>query len=397
MVAAFLFKYLQLHTKWKSIEHPPELMAYTIWGLWTGLTGLVVCSNTVWLWMNYRILLQMIVMIWTIYGLLRLNMSDRLIYWTLIVGCLIQLIALKLGYSFDKYAGLVVGEEQMGEGRVAGLTGNANSLGFMMVTGVYCTMLLWKMKRSPVNILLKMLLIAFVVVAVYVTWQTGSRKTSAAMVILIIGWVVWLLPQGKGVSSLMFRVSAVIVMLIIGGALLTYVVNETIVGKRFNDLIERGSGSLVLGVEEDVRSDMYRAGWQMFVENPVAGVGFAHFQVHYWAGAYSHSDYIEPLACTGLVGFILYHSFSVLLVRRILRLRKRVRDQEEKYKLNAILITLVTGWLLGLGAPYWSVQRHYIIVTAFATYTWMLDRKMKGIDFEPNRLREREPGRPRFS
>jgi O-antigen ligase len=240
------------------------------------------------------------------------------------------------------------------------------------------------MKKSPINYIPKALLVAFVVVAVYVTFQTGSRKTSTAMTILIVVWVIWLLPQGKGVITLIWRASAGIVILIIGWSLLTLVLDETMVGKRFNELIDRGNGSLVLGVDEDIRIDMYRAGWRMFTEHPVAGVGLGHYQVFYWKGAYSHSDYIEPLACTGLVGFMIYHCFSILLARRILRLRKRVRDQNEKYKLDVMLLVLVTGWLLGFGAPYWSIQRHFVLVTTFAAYTWMLERRLKGMNDVPD-------------
>jgi O-antigen ligase len=384
MALAFMFKYAKSRATMKWTSHPPEVLAYTTWGIWTGLSGLVVCTYYDFFLTNYLLLLQMIAMIWLVYGLLRFKMSDRLVYWAFIVGCLVQLLALKMGYSFERYTGIVEGAEQMGEARITGLTGNANSLGFIMITGVCCAMLLWRMKKSPINYIPKALLVAFVVVAVYVTFQTGSRKTSTAMTILIVVWVIWLLPQGKGVITLIWRASAGIVILIIGWSLLTLVLDETMVGKRFNELIDRGNGSLVLGVDEDIRIDMYRAGWRMFTEHPVAGVGLGHYQVFYWKGAYSHSDYIEPLACTGLVGFMIYHCFSILLARRILRLRKRVRDQNEKYKLDVMLLVLVTGWLLGFGAPYWSIQRHFVLVTTFAAYTWMLERRLKGMNDVPD-------------
>jgi hypothetical protein len=376
MVLAFIVKYALANEKWKMSEHPPELFSYTSWGVWTGLTGLFVCISHYFFWIHFKVLLQMIVMIWAIYGLLRLRMSERLIYWVIIIGCILQIVAVKLGYSFEKDYGVVIGEEHFGEARVSGLTGNANGLGFLLLSGVNCVMQLWRMRRSPFNILLKLILAGFVLAALYVTWQTGSRKTSAAMVILILGWLIWLLPQGKGIASLFIRSVAVIVLLAIGGLVFAFISDQTVVGKRFIELFDRGGGSVIGGVEDDVRSDMYKAGWQMFKENPIAGVGLAHYQLYYWKGAYSHSDYMEPLACTGLVGFFLYHSFNIFLLKRILHLRKRIKNADELYRLNAMLLTIFVNLLLGFGAPYWSSQRTYILLMTFVVYTWMLERRL---------------------
>jgi len=385
LALAFIYKYFVSNQRWKGLDHPPEVLAYTMWGIWTGLTGLIVCTSYEFFWMNYRILLQMIVMIWCVYGLLRLNMSARIVYWTIIVGCIIQVIALKLGYSFEKDVGIVFGEQELGEERVSGLTGNANSLGFVMVTGVMSVFQLWRMKPSIGSIFIKMFLFVFIMIATYVTWQTGSRKTSVAVAVLLVGWSGWVIPQGKGLGSFVTRVVLLFLLLVIGGSLLTFILDETVVGARFNELLERGKGSVVAGVEDDIRSDMYRAGLQMFFAHPVAGVGLGHFQLYYWRGAYSHSDYIEPLACTGLIGFLLYQGFNVFLVMRVLRLYKAVCDKDEKYRLTAMLLSLAVQMLLGFGAPYWSSQRSFILLSVFVAYTWMLEKRLK-VGSEPKKM-----------
>lgn len=377
LVLACIYKYATANTKWKNYDHPPELFAYTLWGVWAGLTGVMVCASIPLFWANYRILLQNIMMIWSVYVLLRLTWSDRLVYWAIIIGCIVQMVAVRMGISVEKDVGMIIGEEVFGEERVSGLTGNANSLGFTMVTGFYCLMQVWQMKRSPINFILKVLLIGFMMASVYITWQTGSRKTSTAMIVLIIGWLVWVLPQGKGSSALFMRVGVLAAMLVVGGALLAFISDETMVGKRFKMLLEQGQGSVVVGLEDDIRADMYKEGIMMVLAHPIAGVGLGHFEYYYWAGAYSHSDYIEPLSCTGLVGFLLYHSFNGFLLMRVLRLRRRVRNNNDKYILNAILLSLCVHFLLGLGAPYWCGQRSAMLLTTFVTYTWMLERRLK--------------------
>lgn len=378
LVICFIAKYCLSSARWKYSDHPKEVFCYLLWGIWVGLSGLLVCSSKVFFWMNYRVLLQMCIMIICIYGMLRLRMSERLLYSVIIVGCVVQMLAVRLGYSLDLDENEIIsGVEQLGENRVSGLVGNANGLGFIMLSGVHCAMQMWRMKPSPLNLLWKILLVCFLISAIYMTFATGSRKTTMALGMLVVSWLVWLLPQNKGVSVLLLRIVLVLSIIAVSGTILAFVMNDTVVGQRFIALSERGGGSIVEGAEEDVRADMYKEGWKLFLAHPIAGVGLGHFQLYYWKGMYSHSDYMEPLACTGLVGFIIYQSFNLFLLMRISRLRRRVRDADEKYKLGAMLLTLVVHLLLGVGCPYWSAQRPYILLTIFATYTWMLERRLR--------------------
>lgn len=381
LVLTFAYNYTTSRAAWAVSNHPKELTFYALWGLWTGVTGVFVCSYLNVFWDNYEIVLQMIVMLFTVYGLLRLRMTERLVYWALILAGCIQMVATLLGYSQDKAAGIITrGIEVFGETRVSGLTGNANSLGFILVAGFACVMQLWKMKKSPFSLVWKGLLITFSCAAVYMIFETGSRKTTVGIGLMITGWLAWLLPQGKGISSFFMRLGVLIGLLAVCGAVLAFVANDTIVGKRFNELFERGHGSLIEGVERDSRAEMYRGGFEMFVEHPICGVGLGHFVVYFWEYSYSHSDYIEPLACTGLVGFILYHGFNVCFLLRLLRLRRRIHSGDERYKIDAMLLSLFVSLLLGMGSPYWSSQRQFILMTTFVTYAFMLERKLKGLE-----------------
>jgi hypothetical protein len=49
-------------------------------------------------------------------------------------------------------------------------------------------------------------------------------------------------------------------------------------------------------------------------------------------------------------------------------------------------LSLIVHLLLGLGAPYWSSQRSFIILTTFVTYTWMLEKKHNEYAHLRNRL-----------
>ena len=73
------------------------------------------------------------------------------------------------------------------------------------------------------------------------------------------------------------------------------------------------------------RVDIWRATWEMFKENPVAGVGFGGYwaaipRYHDASGEYipqqAHNDYLELLASGGVIGSVIFLSFAFVFLRR---------------------------------------------------------------------------------
>jgi O-antigen ligase len=73
------------------------------------------------------------------------------------------------------------------------------------------------------------------------------------------------------------------------------------------------------------RVDIWRATWEMFRDNPVAGVGFGGYwaaipRYHDASGEYipqqAHNDYLELLASGGLVGAVVFICFVFIFLRR---------------------------------------------------------------------------------
>ena len=128
------------------------------------------------------------------------------------------------------------------------------------------------------------------------------------MLFLVYLWFVYAIPSGKGLKpALLGAMFAVIV----GFFALTFgfeLVADTSVGARFERFMDRGTGSLTSAVEENIRYEMYVEGLRIFAHRPVFGVGLNNFGAHFWSGQYSHSNYIEPLATTGFIGFILFQA-----------------------------------------------------------------------------------------
>jgi O-antigen ligase len=118
---------------------------------------------------------------------------------------------------------------------------------------------------------------------------------------------------------------------------------------------------------------MYADGLEIFFEYPIFGVGLSNFGAYFRTGQYSHSDIMEPLATTGLFGFILYQSFYLLLIARVWRLLKCAGNDSTRYRLRMILLGVLTILVLGLGTPHYTSAPVFLLLTAFSVSTTEMD------------------------
>ena len=155
-----------------------------------------------------------------------------------------------------------------------------------------------------------------------------------------------------------------------------FVLDNTVLGKRFEQFFNKGQGSIVAAAKANKRYDLYAEAVEIFLQYPLFGVGLDNFQVHSFLRAVSHSDYMEPLVNTGLIGFLLYQSFYGFLLFRSFALLRWVKDVETIYRLKMIIISVMTIMLLGLGYFHYTSQLVFTLLTTFSVYTWEIRRSV---------------------
>ena len=67
-----------------------------------------------------------------------------------------------------------------------------------------------------------------------------------------------------------------------------------------------------------VRLEMYKCTPKLFAENPITGGGWGYFAEFSGLEVYSHSNFIEILITFGLIGFCLYYSYHIVLLKKSL-------------------------------------------------------------------------------
>jgi O-antigen ligase len=196
--------------------------------------------------------------------------------------------------------------------RATGLSGGANTAARYFVYGiVFLSFLQSNRRMNPIWRFIQILSIGILILAIL---YTGSRSGA-----LILGLALTLLARrfliGKQRSLMLWLV------VVIGIVWFAKEMQETVFEPT------RIINSIVFGEDTvGTRYDLWKAGWLMWQDHPVSGVGigqFGNYLLAYWSGSSSprvsttHNTYIQILVETGLVGFLLFGLMTLTALRSL--------------------------------------------------------------------------------
>ena len=107
-----------------------------------------------------------------------------------------------------------------------------------------------------------------------------------------------------------------------------------------------------------IRIQMRRIGWEQFLKTPLFGIGIGSSgQLLYnniGRNTYLHNNYIELLACGGIIGFLIYYSMYIYLFVGLIRKRK-----EDRQCVDICLILMILFLIMDFGAVSYSSKTQY--------------------------------------
>jgi O-antigen ligase len=161
-------------------------------------------------------------------------------------------------------------------------------------------------------------------------------------------------------------------------------------GKRFLGALKPGPESaLVLNESETGRVNMWRFGWNVFLEHPILGAGPGAFRSlvleHRQAGGrphlahfHAHQAFIQVLAETGLLGFFGFLALNLAPLSLIWP-HRRSRDPETFFWVWAALAVNLQFFLNGLTDQVFGLKpMMYIHWTVTAAAVWRAGRPVDG-------------------
>jgi len=263
-----------------------------IWIIWIIISNLQASlhgSNRTWIFT----LVQVWVLAWLARNFVR-NINDHYtIMFILAFGILISAVSVVLQQG--------VGTLDLAD-RAIGLSDGANTAARYFIYGIVLLSLIQGQRT------IKPIWRAFGLVSIFILLMALVYTGSRTGIFLLAVMVLILISQ----RSLIGRRGSIVLWLILIVGIIWYLreVSGTVLepSQIFKSIV---LGSDTIGY----RYDLWRAGWAMWLDHPLAGVGigqFGNFLAMYWKTSLPirantpHSSYLQVLAETGVIGFILF-------------------------------------------------------------------------------------------
>lgn len=329
----------------------PEVVLFSLFIIWTLITGFVVSVDKENFWLSERLVVQELALLLIVVEFTIRKKNASFIFFTLLF-----LAIFSAGYSY--FIGEVARVSSSKWDRASSIVYNPNLLGFLGLFGYFS--IIYMIQTHAKNRWIYAYA-AMIPIVVGVIVLSGSRKSFIALILFTLTWLFF---QYK---SCFFRhirrVILIGIMLLVFYYGVTAIMEHTVLGRRFHNTMRDPRF-------DSSRYSLYKKGWNIFLNNPVAGVGLGGFMVASGTGTFSHSDYIEVLSTSGLVGFFVYFSIYPVLwyrLRKVERQYPRVKGQKRIIDLyKAIVLTLL---FLGMGTPNFMSPFHWIIIGAIAGHS----------------------------
>ena len=255
-------------------------------------------------------------------------------------------------YGLSGLEKLVNNSEQMDKDEID----NANSIGFACSVSVIISIYYYVEKREKLSLLAS---IPCIVVLAITTSRTALFETVLGVLFIFV--IKFITEKRLASLARLFIILAIIVSL----AVVIY--NSklfSLLGERIDKLFKELSTGSGVDHSAHIRSQMIKAGWRMFLNNPIGGVGMgnASFVVLSDLGVvwgYLHNNYIEMLANGGIIGFAIYYSIYAVLFVNLLK-RKAFRFSAGRLA----LVILITQLFVDYGTVSYYSKSTYVILAA---------------------------------
>lgn len=235
-----------------------------------------------------------------------------------------------------------IGEDVMNSARVAGLATNANQAARYFVVALVFFYYLRTKTEAPLN---KLLFLIGIIITFLGVFFTVSRSG----ILLLFGALGLILILRTQVEQ---RVGLILLVTI--GLIILSVFSDSIfrIIQGIFPAISEGTDTVGL------RYNLWKAGWRMWLNHPVQGVGIGMYNSNLWRYMYdmtgptrgsasSHNTFVQVLSETGIIGFII---FMAMLIKSFKYLwpSKHIPDKGDEDLRNMWFIILMVITVGGL-------------------------------------------------
>ena len=242
---------------------------------------------------------------------------------------------------------LVIGDIQLKLDITSGANLSENDTGAIMAFGCFALLYTWHKKERP-SVTLSVLKVAGVIACLTVIFLSGSRKSIMAVMIMAALWLLLCFRDYFGHLNLKVILAVVagclVAYLVVAKRLLPYAAQTTLYRRLF------GAGATITEDSDEMRMRLIGYALKHFIENPLCGLGFAQFENYH--GVYSHCTYVEPLACSGIIGLLYLYPYLSILRKQLQLISSTPKGSTDRIRQKELLIYWCMFLFIGVGIPF---------------------------------------------
>ena len=221
---------------------------------------------------------------------------------------------------------------------------SVNDVGSIMAYGCFAILLFSKYIVKK-DFLQYISVAAGSVLFIVVIFLSGSRKAFYA---IIIFYAILLITGTLKIKS----ASQLIGMVLIGVVVWKFIDNNLLDMMSETSLFERiwGDKAVVAEASDVGRMSLYRLALLDFIQHPLIGLGYNNFT--YVHRVYTHSTYVEPLACSGLIGLFYLYPYVRIIKQQLFLIKEAIKGKLDVIYEKQMFAFLVMFLFIGVGIPY---------------------------------------------
>ena len=342
-----------------------EMEWLLLFAVYSSLSGLLVANNRPLVLQQILFLIELLFVAYLICIVTYKSGEADIIPWSFLISAVILSVFMLRGRA------VVVGTRlTLTEGY------NSNTLGvFLMFGGWGLLKVCGKMKHFAWSLILSA---AGAAILFYFIIRTGSRKATIGFVAILAMWIIFVFRAKLSQVRRSVRILSILT-LIAAIALIAprygsrFVLAGDTIAYRMQDLgNSEGSWTIRLALIRDALG--------VFVRNPVFGVGLNNYRLYSAYEMYSHNTYAEVLACTGLIGGILFFGLLVMLIKTIFsKAFHDIKYKQDKVE-SAYYVTLLIVFLVICMTQICIYNRNLMLVLTQMIAAAILTRRNKEIE-----------------
>lgn len=277
------------------------------------------------------------------------------IYLIAMIYMCIRLILFENGSPGSMYFGNIVGMY-------------FNNIAISLAFGIALSLLLYFKKKKIIYILT-------IPLFYYVIYLTGSRKGLLLPIVFFI--IFYFLNNRKSIKK---YINFLVIIMI--GISIIYVVlkNNEALSLRMSELFESFAGKEVSDYSVNERNFFRSTAMELFLENPIIGIGINNFaaymeQIGYSHVAYSHCNYTEILSNLGIIGFCIYYYIYGYIVAKSIKLLKKYKEEKQPelyYPIALIFVLLMFEYGF---VSYYIFEAQVQIFICYLLISFQMSRK----------------------